>query len=436
MIGRNKGGNTSSYRLKSAEISDSVRDHEKSIAADYFTRKMSQQTELREKYMQKQKEKMMIKARSYHAEKEKRKKEEIEAANKVKREDIKYNLEKLRLSATKREAEIKYRNEEYEHVKRTLSPALDKVKHESWEEEMRQFRETQLSRRKSYLKPVELDELRHHNTRVEIIMKQRKIDEILNSPKTVSKDAYDPMMFKKHQQNDYFLKKKAWWSNKDKSLKYADKAQSNFIQQSSRVAIQKWEEGKEKKNFGYFYRENIKRRKEAVLRDWDPNAYLQQSIRVGRLDKSQTVKKMVSRSLGNLEEEKPKPITYKELIAKEVNYSKVNNESLVNKELNKYERMERAKKFILEQKPKVKVSAAVCIVNELAEQCIKTKNPNVFRKYINSVQYLEEQTRAREKLELLEKKISKPVITVQGKADSLDLLSSSIKSKLRLLGNT
>lgn len=436
MIGRRAALEHSSQRLKSAERSDPLKENELSRVADFFTRKMSQQTEMREAYMKKQKEKMMTKVRSYHSEKEKKRLKAIESTNIMKREEIQQNLEKIRLSATKREAEIKYRNEEYEHIKRTLSPELDKIKHEQWEEEMNQFRDTQLNRRKSYLKPVKLDDLRHHSTRVDIVLKQRQIKDLLNTSNTIPREYYDPLKFKKHQKNDYFLKQLAWSSNKKKSLKYADKVQSNFLQQSSRAAIVKWEHGKERKNFGYYYRQNIKQRQSDKLREWDPHSYLQESIQVGKRDRSVTMKKMASKSLGNLEEEKPKTVTYKEMLAREVNFSKVNDEKLNNKELNKFERLERAKRYISEQKLNIKISPAVCMVDEMAEECIRSRNPNVFKKYINTIQYLEEKTRAREQLELFEKKISKPVITVQGKADSIDLLSSCIKSKLKLLGNT
>jgi hypothetical protein len=360
---------------------------------------------------------------------------EIELNNSLKREDIKQRLEDLRLSSAKREREIKIKNEEFEYVKRNLSPAMDKVKQDVWNMAREQYSQEQLSIRKGMLKPIDLGELKHHSTKINIILKQREVDNILKEDKYVPKESYDPLKFKKNQNNSYFFKKKQFSDYKNKSLKYADKAQKYFEQKSPPNPIKDWEKAQEAKHFGYYYKQSIDRRKEDRRMNWDPNSYLHESIQLAK--RSNSVANLEERAKSPpVEEVKPKKITFKELLTKEVDYKKVNDKELKNKDLNRFERLERAKKFIGETKPAVQSSPTVCLVDEMAEKCIRSHNPNIFKKYLNTVQYLEERALAEEKLEKFERKTEKPILREDRKADSIDLLSSCIKSKLKLLGNT
>ena len=403
------------------------------LQAKQFSSRMVKANEEADKRREENKRRLLFEAReSYKRENLKRHKE-AEMKNEEKRVIIASNLENLRLNAERRALEIKHKAEHFEFVKRNLSPPMDHDKQLQVQKEMLQYSDGQLKRRKSLMKPVNMEELYQHRTRVEIALRQREIAELVNKSPANPK-AYNPLDFVKHKSNPYFVKKQEFFQLHDKSLMYADTIQDKLEQRSPPKAIRNWQEGQRRNNFGYFYREEVHKRKEEKNNSFDPLTYLSESIAIGK--KSIERKGGInSQSLAQVElEVGPKAsVPYKQFLAEHIDQTKVRDEQMQNKQLNYYERLERAKKFKDQAHfNKNNSNPAAENVDQLAEECIKSRSPNVFKKYLSTLDYLEQQAALKEKQEKMGQK-DLPLQVRQTKGDSIDLLSLSIKSKLKLL---
>jgi hypothetical protein len=407
--------------------------------ARVFSAKMSASAVESDRKREKMKEELLKKVHLQQSENEEKRKKEIEEINKEKRVIIESRLVSLKLNAERRSLEIKHAEENFQHVKKNLPLELDTIKQRELEQERIKFSEEQLQRRKSIMKPVNLHDLRQHHTRLEAALKHRQIQEMIQKTNHPSR-SYNPLDFIKNKNNPYFLKKKDYQDLHDKSMKYADTVQEKIEQRSPAKAIQTWNEGQHINNFGYFYKQEVNQRKEEKNRSFDPVAYLQESTSMGRLALERKggnlSKDHSSMSLMNTEvEEAPKPKTYKEFLKFQVDASKVNDNTKSNKVLNYYERLERAKHFKEEAGfPAIPdKSPEKAEVDKITTECVKSRSPNVFRKYMSTLDYLEEQAAKKERQE---KKLGYgklPATKSPREVDSIDLLSMSIQSKLKVL---
>lgn len=411
-------------------------ERERIMMADIFTKKMSMKTEQLEMRMKRHKAELLDRSHRYQSEKEANRMAEIIRVNEKKRLIISDRLSQSRLASAHRLEENKRSQANYDFVKRNLSPLIEDTAHKKFLEKESRFAEEVLALKKEQTKPVDLQELVHHGKKIDCIVKQREINDILTHTQTVPQQSFDPLKFKKNQNNPFFLKQKEYKDNQAKSLKYADTVQAKIEQRSPVKVIQRWEDAQHEQNFGYFFKQDVLRRKQDKLMHWDPNSYMHESKEIGRRANSlhNLMSPLPKKNL-SVEEKVKKPITYKEFIAGEIDQKKVNDKDLTNKKLNKYERIERAKKFLPETKPPIPINPVIMQTNSIAEKAIRSKNPNVFKKYLNTIDYLERQAADKEILEKIEKKQPKSQVT-NSKGDSIDLLSSCIKSKLKILSNS
>jgi hypothetical protein len=411
-------------------------ERERNMMAEMFTKKMSLQTETLDMRRKRHKQELLNRSHRYQGEKLAKRLAEIENNNEKKRIIIDGRLSQSRLASSRRVEETKRSQANFEFVKRNLSPLIEDTAHQRFLEREARFADEVIESKKELNKSVELNELIDHGKRVDSIIKQREINDILNQTKAIPSDAYDPLKFKKNENNPFFIKQKEYKDNQAKSLKYADTVQAKIEQRSPVKAIIKWEEAQHNKNFGYFFKQDILKRKHHKLINWDPNSYMHESKEIGRRMKSLN-NLTISQSEKNLSliEKPKKQLTYKELLSQEVDQKKVNDKDLTNRKLNKYERIERAKKYLPETTPTITNNPVVIYADSMAEKAIRSRNPNVFKKYLNTIDYIERQAADKEKLENFEKKLGKKLPTTT-KGDSLDLLSSCIKSKLKILSNT
>jgi hypothetical protein len=411
-------------------------ERERNHMASLFSKKMSMQTLQLDKRRKKHKQALLNMSHRYMEEKEAKRFQEFDRINETKRVIISDRLSQSRLESAKRVEENKRSQANFEFVKRNLSPLIEEVGHKHWQDREERFAGEMLESKRSQYRSVDLQELKQHGLRVDCVLKRREIEDILKRSEATPRQAYDPMKLKKYKDNPVFFKQKEFNDNHAKSLKYADTVLSKIEQRSSLNAIRNWEEGQHYNNFGYYYKQEVQKRKQNRLLNWDPNSYLHESTEIGRRVHSlHPLATNKSEPNLSIEESPKKQLTYKEFLSKEVDLKKVNNLDLTNKKLNKYERMERAKKYLPQSKPHVSANPAVLQAETMAEQAIRSRNPNVFKKYLNTLEYLERQAVEKEKQEKFEKKLSKSQIPAT-KGDSIDLLSSCIKSKLKILSNS
>lgn len=373
----------------------------------------------------------------YLTEKEAKRIKESERRNESRRLLIAERLSQSRLQSARRVQDIKRSQAYFEIIRDSLPPTIEKVNHEKWLEKEQSYADQVLESKREQNRSIGLDEIKTHGKKLECVLKQREVKEYLAKSETIGRESFDPLKFKKYKDNPVFKKQERVINNHIKSFVYADTVQKTVDQRSSPSAIRDWLSAHNDRNFGLFYKEMVNKRRQDRLLNWDPNSYMHEGNELARrknfvhnpLWKSSSEKSTV------LDQTPKLPLTYKEIVAKEVDYSKVNNQDVTNKTLNQYERLERAKKFIVAAKPSKSASPAVTLVDGLAEQAIRSRNPNVFKKYLNTLQYLERKVVQREQMEIYESKHSQPILP-KGSADSIDLLSSCIKSKLKIMSGS
>ncbi len=412
--------------------------------AKEFTEKMGKATTMMEAKREENKKQLLKRAKNFQSRLEERKKHTIDQINIEKRELIAERMEEMRENSAKRATDIKRKNQEYEFLKNTLPPTLDQIKQEQIENRREAIFEQGVKVRHEKMKPMDMEAILNHEANFTLSLKRREIDHAMRS--SASEDnttpGINPVVFQKNKENAYFQKKAQFLQNHARSMKYADSVRSKVELRSPNSAIDEWMNFQKKSNFGFYYKKQVMDRIEQNKHNLDPNSFMVESIdraKRNQLNKSDAHNAQSMKSLQSSPDNYSKRVlNYKEFMAEKIDYNKVNDPELPNKKLNEYERAERAKNLMKEgnKKTRIEIDAKVTNVREATNEYLGSQSPNVFKRYMGTLEYLDKQAADKERLERYAKQGNSVPNTSklnQKDADSLDLLSQSIQSKIQVL---
>ena len=425
------------------EMREMERDYikRKEAKATEFVEKMGKQTTSMERKRAASRTRLLRQAREFQAGNQKRREALIEELNKEKRVEIEDRLEALGRSQEERREEVRRKNQEFAFVKRNLSPTIDQERQVELERGREAVKEERLKARHEKYKPMDMDALLNHEANFTLSLKRREFETVVQTAAGGGTgEKVDPASFKKHKDNPFFQKKKNFEVNHSRSLKYAEAVKMKVNQRSPQPAILDWHSYQQKSNFGFFYKQEVTRRVEENKSTIDPNSFMVEGIERAKRNQMKrsavggVSQSMVSLRAGDSSTTEVRHTNYKEYLNGKIDFKKVNDEDVSNKLLNEFERAERAKKLIGQGNKKIHlvVSPSVTNVYEAASDCLNSKIPNIFKRYMGTLEHLERQAAEQEKLEKVIKNGGGSVVVPKA-VDSIDLLSQSIQSKMDML---
>ena len=409
-----------------------------------FTEKMGKATTMMEAKREENKTQLLKRAKNFQSRLQERKKRAIDQINKEKRELISERMEEMRENSAKRTIDIKRKHQEFEFLKNTLPPTLDVIKQEEIENRRDAIFDQGVKVRHEKMKPMDMGAILNHEANFTLSLKRREIDNAMRSSTSEDHTApiFDPALFQKNRENVYFQKKSLFLQNHARSMMYAESVRSKVELRSPNSAIDDWMNYQKKSNFGFYYKQQVMDRVEHNKHNLDPNSFMVEGIdraKRNQLNKSAAPNAQSMKSLQSSPDNSSKHIkNYKEFLTDKIDYTKVNDLSIPNMKLNEYERAERAKTLMKEgnKKTRIEIDAKVTNIKEATSEYLNSQSPNVFKRYMGTLEYLDKQAADKERLEKYAKQgNSMPTISKinQKDADSLDLLSQSIQSKIQVL---